>query len=252
MMNRIDPEIPEGLEFFRRLQAGVVGPCLASTDCFLEGDSRTSRVVDHLGTVLSLLDRLSSCFWGCHHGDHLKEYLLGRACTSTSAGYILVRHGHYDAALGIARDVGEIANLLMLFGADTGAFEQWRSSDDRTRMNKFKPSQVRAALEKLNVPTPVDKGIYKVLSERATHVTPSTRPELHSNVDHPLAGGSFQEDGLRMCLVHIGLAIGMTALAATRLLNPEELRANAIVRAASDLIESVSSADSAAGPLHGV
>lgn len=66
MMNRIDPEIPEGLEFFRRLQAGVVGPCVASTDCFLEGDSRTSRVVDRLGTVLSLVDRLSSCFWGCH------------------------------------------------------------------------------------------------------------------------------------------------------------------------------------------
>jgi len=61
----------------------------------------------------------------------MKEYLVGRACTSTSAAWILVRHGHYDACLGITRDVGEIANLLTLFGADAGAFERWRSSDDR-------------------------------------------------------------------------------------------------------------------------
>ncbi|WP_143032408.1 hypothetical protein [Nitrosomonas sp. Nm33] len=190
------------------------------------------------------MDRLSSCYWGCHQGDHLKEYLIGRACTSTSAGWILVQHGHYDASLGIARDIGEIANLLMLFSADVGAFERWRSSDDRARMRDFKPSEVRRTLEQLRVPTLVGRDIYKVLSERATHVTPSTRPELHSNVDHPLAGGSFQEDGVRMCIAHIGFAVGMTALSATRLLRPAEFRAAAIVAAASDLIDSVRSVDS--------
>lgn len=77
-------------------------------------------------------------------------------------------------------------------------------------------------------------------------MTPSTRPELHSNVDHPLAGGSFQEDGVRVCLNHIGLAIGVTALAATRLLKPAEFRAVAIVEAASDLIGSVTVARRAA------
>lgn len=108
-------------------------------------------------------------------------------------------------------------------------------------MSKFKPFAVRQTLEQLNVPTPVGKHIYKVLSERATHVTPSTRPELYSSVDHPLAGGSFQEGGVRTCIAHIGFAMGMTALAATGLLRPTEFRAARIVAAASDLIDSVGS-----------
>lgn len=247
MMNRIDPEIPEGRGWFRSLQQQVFDPCIAATERFLEGDSRCAEQVDGLGTVLSLLDRLSSCYWGCHHGDHLKEYLLGRACTSTSAAWLLVRHGYYDAALGIARDVGEIANLFTLFIADTGAFERWRTSDDRTRMNEFKPSRVRGALKKLNFTTPVGEDIYKVLSERATHVTPSTRPELHSDTDHPHAGGSFQEDGIRLSLAHAGFAIATTALAATALLRPANSRETAIDAAALSLIESINVKDSTKG-----
>ena len=61
-----------------------------------------------------------------------------------------MRHGHYDAALGVARDIGETANLLLLFSADPGAFGRWRSCDDRTRLNEFRPSGVRQALEQLN------------------------------------------------------------------------------------------------------
>lgn len=245
MMSGLDPEIPVGRAWLRSFHARIVEPCIAVTDEFLDRDTRAARQVDLLGTVLSLMDRLSSCYWGCHHGDHLTEYLLGRACTSTSAAWILVRHGHYDAALGIARDIGEIANLLMLFSVDTEAFERWRSADDRARMKDFKPSQVRRSLEKRNVPVPVDQHIYKVLSERATHVTPSTRPELYSNVDHPLAGGTFQEGGVRSCITQIGFAIAMTALTATRLLRPTELRAETIVTAVSDLLKVVKSRESA-------
>jgi hypothetical protein len=238
-MSHTGPEPSEGREWFRGLQRQILDPCVAATDRFLESDSGCAQQVDRLGRVLSLLDRLSSCYWGCHKGDHLKEYLLGRACTSTSAAWLLVRNGHYDAALGIARDVGEIANLFTLFSADSATFEDWRNSDDRTRMNKFKPSSVRATLEKLNFPVPIGRDIYKMLSERSTHVTPSTRPELHSNLDHPLAGGSFQEDGVRVSLAQIGFAIAMTALAATCLLRPLVTQETAIDTAALALIESI-------------
>jgi len=244
MMTELDPEIPVGRDWLDRLHVRIIEPCVSATHQFLDRDSRAAQQVDRLGTVLSLIDRFSSCYWGCHHEDHLKEYLVGRACTSTSAAWILVRHGHYDASLGIARDVGEIANLLMLFCSDAPAFERWRSADDRTRMRDFKPSQIRRRLEQLNVPIPVGKDMYKVLSERATHVTPSTRPELYSNVDHPLAGGSFQEGGVRTCIAQIGFAVAMTALTATRLLRPAEFRAEAIVTAASDLLEFVRSRES--------
>jgi hypothetical protein len=160
---RLDSVVPEGREWLLALQTRILGACVASTDHFITSDRATSEQVDYLGTVLSLLDRLSSCYWGCHSGDHTKEYLLGRACTSTSAAWIMVQHGHYDAALGIARDIGEIANLLMLFGAEPNAFTQWKDSDDRARMRNFKPSEVRKRLEQLNVPVPVGKDIYKVL-----------------------------------------------------------------------------------------
>jgi hypothetical protein len=128
----IDPGIPEGYEFLLLLEAKVFGPCVDATDRLLERDSRTAHQVSCLGTLLSLMDRLSSCYWGCHAGDHLKEYLVGRACTSSSAAWILVRHGHYDAALAVSRDIGEIANLLLLFGSDAEAFGRWRSCDDHT------------------------------------------------------------------------------------------------------------------------
>ena len=241
----IDSEIAEGSEFLRLLQAQILEPCVASTERFVAHDSTASEQVKHLGTILSLLDRLSCCYWGCHKGDHLQEYLLGRACTSTSAAWILVRHGHYDAALGIARDVGEIANLLMLFSTDANTFGQWRNSDDRARWNNFGPSKVRKALQQLNVAIPVGENIYSVLSKRATHVTPNTRPELHSNSDHPFAGGTFQEDGIRICLAHIGFAIGKTALAATLLLRPAEQQAERIATAASALIDSIDSGKAA-------
>jgi hypothetical protein len=173
----------------------------------------------------------------------MKQYLLGRANTSASAAWILTRHGHYDAALGIARDIGEIANLFMLFSADAGAFERWKNSDDRVRMNDFKPSKVRQALEYLNAGIPVGKTIYKTLSEHATHVTPNTRPELHSNSDHPFPGGTFQEDGVRMCIAHIGFAIGKTALTAILLLQPAERQVESIYAAASALIDLIDSSE---------
>src|SRR5258706_15202054 len=104
-MHPIDPEIP-GHEFLKLLQLKIFDQCVTITNQFFEGDPRVAKQVDGFGTVISLMDRLSSCYWGCHHGDHLKEYLVGRACTSASAAWILLLHGHYDASLGIARDIG--------------------------------------------------------------------------------------------------------------------------------------------------
>lgn len=105
-------------------------------------------------------------------------------------------------------------------------------------MREFSPVKVRLALEKLGVATPVGKDMYKTLSERATHVTPHTRPELYSAVDHPLASGTFQEGGVRTCLDHLGYAIGVTAMAATKLIRPPQDRAERIIRAAEFLIGS--------------
>lgn len=220
------------------MQTRIIDLCCDSTEQFAAQDLRISEHIDYFGTVLSLLDRLSSCYWGCHKGDHTKEYLLGRACTTASAAWILIRHGHYDASLSLAREIGEIANLFMLFNTDDSAFDKWKMSDDKTRMREFAPMKVRLALEKLSAPIPISQNIYKILSERATHVTPDTRPELYSNSNHPLSGGTFQEDGVRTCLAHLGYAFGMTALTATTILKPAKHRAKYINASASSLIDS--------------
>ena len=104
-------------------------------------------------------------------------------------------------------------------------------------MNQYKPSKVRETLTKLKVTVPVGKEIYKFLSERATHVTPSTRPELHSDLDHPLAGGTFQSDGCRTTLGHSSYAIGTTVLIATELLRPTPARASVLNAAATSLLD---------------
>lgn len=79
-----DREVPEGREWLQRMRARVLDPCCAATDQFVLRDSKTIERLDRFGTVLSLVDRLSSCFWGCHKGDHTAEYLVGRACGSAS------------------------------------------------------------------------------------------------------------------------------------------------------------------------
>ena len=46
---------------------------------------KAPRCLESLGTVLSLLDRASSCYWGCRGGDHVIEYFAGRVASSSRA-----------------------------------------------------------------------------------------------------------------------------------------------------------------------
>ena len=55
---------------------------------------------DQLGTLLSLLDRASSCFWGCRGGDHIIEYFAGRIASSSlrrnsADGFCFLRRGPF-------------------------------------------------------------------------------------------------------------------------------------------------------------
>src|SRR2546421_338209 len=90
--------------------------CAAETDLALRtAGQKAPRCSKELGTVLSLLDRLSTCSWGCRGGDHVPEYLLGRAVTNLRAAVQLLRLGYYDESLSLTRNAGEVANLLALF-----------------------------------------------------------------------------------------------------------------------------------------
>lgn len=78
---------------------------------------------EHLGTVLSLLERAACCWWGCRQGDHAVESLVGRVYGLACGSYRLMQAGRYDESLLLIRALGEAANLLTLFATDrsTGA-----------------------------------------------------------------------------------------------------------------------------------
>jgi hypothetical protein len=119
-----------------------------NADLFLQGSGeRAPATLDGLGTVLSLLYRLACCAWGCRGGDHQMEWLTGRVVNHAVSAHRLIRGGYYDEALVLIRGIGEIANLVWLFDADSTALDRWKAADRRERLNKFGPGKVRTLLK---------------------------------------------------------------------------------------------------------
>ena len=74
--------------------------------------SQVCQTMDALGTALSYLDRMASCWWGCRQSTHIEERLVGKVASNARAALHLMRAGYYDEALGLIRQIGETANLL--------------------------------------------------------------------------------------------------------------------------------------------
>jgi hypothetical protein len=238
MSDNHNPDVPEGLDYLRMVQ-GLSEECCKVTDGRVSELEPVAKLLTNFGTLLSLLDRLASCYWECQKGDHIIESLLGRCCSTSFSTLILIRHGYYDESLALARNVDEIANLLILFASDQVALNQWKASDKRARLTEFSPAKVRVKLEQLNVPTPISKEIYGNLSEQATHVTPSTRPQMYNKASNALVGGVYQEAGARICLNHIALALGVASVAVVELIPTGQEQRESIERASHKLLASI-------------
>jgi hypothetical protein len=87
-------KILTGAEFIKLLEKLENDGFARSSDQLPEMGKAAPQTLEHLGTVLSLLDRLASCHWGCKGGDHVAEYLAGRCCSSARASLRLLRHGY--------------------------------------------------------------------------------------------------------------------------------------------------------------
>jgi hypothetical protein len=138
-MERNDAPIPEGRDFLALVQEHE-DLCEAKTDEHLPSMGKKAPVcVDRIGTVLSLLDRMSSCWWVCRGGDHTIEYLAGRTLSNARAALRLLRFGFYDEALLLCRSMGEIANLLYLFFRSDVSLTEWRNASHKERLRHFSP-----------------------------------------------------------------------------------------------------------------
>ena len=188
---------------------------------------KAPQCIRELGTVLSLLDRLASCFWGCSKGDHVIEYLAGRAGSFARAALRLTRLGFYDEALVLVRSIGEISNLLVL--------------DQRRK--EFDPVKVRIALEKMGKPIPMSRDKYARLCEKVAHVTPETKPQNYNVHGHPVAAGYFQEAGVLVAINEISEFVAWVTLCAAKLLFGDTERRRTIREAGIQLLVSVGRAD---------
>ena len=166
-----------------------------------------------IGTSMSVLYQAATCHRKCHEGPHILEALCGRMYNLAVAAYLLALRGLYDEALNLTRSIGEISNLVALSVVDKEAIKEWLSSDKKTRLRKFSPSQVRKALEQKE-PTLllVSEDWYARFCEAYTHVTPQTKPNMHNRVGKGYAGGIYQPDGLKEALSELATVVGAIAV----------------------------------------
>jgi hypothetical protein len=148
-----------------------------------------------IGSYLETLYNASTCSEGCRGGDHMIEYLCGRAFNLGYASYELLHMGLYDESFNQLRSLGELSNLLSLSVCDPDSFSDWSKSDHQERMKRFGPAHVRKLVTNANGVLVIDSATYSSLCEVATHVTPSTKPNLHSTEGKSRVGGSVQLDG---------------------------------------------------------
>ena len=222
LLNRKDIKVPEGMAFID-LIFGLADKCFSTTreSCMQLGDLAPACLTN-LGTLLSLMDRLASCWWKCNEGDHIIEYLTGRGVSSARASLRLAFDGFYDESLSLTRSIGEIANLFSLFVADPPSLSSWKSASKQERLKKFGPAAVRRRLKELGAPLPISDERYSILCEAATHVTPATLPQGNNPLLMPTLGGKFQETGYLASLNELSVAIIFVAIFSVLLIKPSK------------------------------
>jgi hypothetical protein len=207
-----DARIPLGIEFLNVLRGsatrvrGTAWPDLITSD-------RSKDTLENIGTLLSLLDRLGSCWWECSGGPHLLHYLVIRGCSTTAAGVELVSTGFYDEAISLSRNVAEVGNLLWLFAVAPGSADEWATADRQLRLRRYSPRAVRDAIDAAGAPLPIDQATYQELCELGPHVTPDVTPQTHAKGEQPSTGGLRHNlNSANIALAH--LALGICAVAA--------------------------------------
>jgi hypothetical protein len=202
-------KVPNGLKHLTRLSDAGEATRRASNEPLREWATENALV----GTSLSALYQAATCYRSCSGGAHILEALAGRSYNLGAAAHTLILRGYYDEGLNLVRSIGEIANLIAMSAVDKEGMQEWLASDLKTRLKKFSPSKVRRILKQPGKEHPhFDDEWYSRLCEDYTHVTPSTKPNLHNDLGKAFVGGTFQKQGLEKSLGELATALGITAL----------------------------------------
>ena len=233
---------PEGLSFLRSLWEQE-DKCETDTDGMFPKLGRKAPVcLERIGTVLFYADGMASCWWKCLGGDHLIEYLCGRAASNSRAALRLIRFGFYDESLMLSRAIGETSNLLQLFFRDKARLDEWKKLPRKDRIKVFPPVKVRQALEGIGNPPLIREDRYRILSEKAVHVQPETKPQSQNVFGIPTTGAYMQEEGILVCLNELALPLaGVVSFSANILALGDDLKEQTIA-AARSLVEQIGGA----------
>lgn len=199
--------------------------------------------LEQIGTVLSLIDRMASCWWGSSDGDHVVEYLCGRVASNARAALRLLRFGFYDESLVLSRAIGETANLLQLFCHNRDALQDWRALSRTDRIKRFSPVKVRCRLEELETSPLINEERYRQVCERVVHAQPKTRPQSYNILGIPGTGATFQREGVLICLNEVALPTSGAACFGALILDLEVGVKETIVSAAKGLVKEIGCMD---------
>jgi hypothetical protein len=238
-----DAFIPLGTDFLNLVRDHEDKCEISTRQRISELGDKAPKCLTSLGTVLSLLNRASSCFWGCRGGDHVIEYFAGRVASSSRATLRLLHFAFYDEALSLVRSIGETANLLLLFAKDDGSFEKWQNATKKDRDKTFRPVHVRERLEELKIPLMIDQDRYSRLCELAVHVTPSIRPQGYNILQIPTSGGYQQDEGILLVLNELGIAMSHATVPLPKLLGYDNIRRQEFMNASADLLCNIGGID---------
>jgi hypothetical protein len=218
MKKRID--IPSGLAHLEMVANLADANRVESMKHFAES-SADCRMI---GTSLSALYQAATCHRECHGGPHILESLCGRIYDLAVGAYLLAERGLYDEALNLIRSIGEASNLIALSVVDKEALKEWLASDKKTRLRKFRPSEVRKALERQERTLLLaDEDWYSRFCETYTHVTPQTRPNVHNPGGQSHVGGVYQSEGLKRTLEELATVLGSVSMLVCKYFNFSDL-----------------------------
>jgi hypothetical protein len=150
-----------------------------------------------------------------------------------------MKRGYYDQAMSLARGLGEIANLLVLFTVDNAAMDRWKHTTEVGRRREFSAVKVRVALERLDTQIPVEEERYRLLSSYSIHADPDNAPQAHDERARAKSAPVYQEAGFLLALNEISWPIASITLFVPNLIDLAKEHAKTFQEVAGVLMESV-------------
>jgi hypothetical protein len=213
-----EKDLPKGMDFLRLMRKLEHLSAEDTWKTLPTLGKKLPAAVEAMGTVLSYLDRIASCFYCCSHDDHRLQYLVGRVTTLTHSALLLTASGHYDEALALIRVLGEATNLLSLFDVDKTELEKWKTLCGNQHWDHFRPYKVRRRLNALNAPCVVDQERYSMLSSLSVHAGPDSMPNAQNDEGRARLAPRFEDTGLMICVNELARCIALISVSATSLI----------------------------------